>query len=150
MSSIPQRLYNEVMMADNFTCVYCGVRTPEITIDHFVPRSQNGPDNLHNLFCACTNCNFRKGDRMAHEASMVPRFGRFLRPATRKALAQPQRRVAVAIDPERSTKIIALARERKDDGKYRYSANEITRMVGGAAAVVKGLIAAERQAIAHQ
>lgn len=146
MSSIAQRLYNEVMMADNFTCVYCGLRTPDVTIDHFVPSSQSGPDNLHNLFCACPTCNYRKGDRMAHQVGMVPRFGRFLRPATRRvAAARVTPLIPTVEDPERAAQIVVMAKEVKEDGAYRYSANQILRIIGGSASAVKSLIATQRK-----
>lgn len=85
MFSIPQRLYNEVMMLDNFTCVYCGRRTPDVEADHLIPKSRGGPDILHNLVAACPQCNRRKGDRQLHETEMRLRFGRFLRPTRRAA-----------------------------------------------------------------
>lgn len=124
MSSISQRLYNEVMMADNFTCVYCGVRTPEVTVDHFIPRSRGGPDVFENLYACCAPCNNRKSDRPAHDVGMAPRFGRFRRIVSRPPIIADMR----VYDGER---IAAIAAERKADGTYSYSANAICRMVGG-------------------
>jgi hypothetical protein len=126
--SISQYLYNQIMMADDFTCVYCGVRTPDIEVDHFVPRSFGGPDVLHNLFACCPRCNGIKKDRPAHIAGIVPRFGRFLDPAlvvmdVEKRVAKPEPRDI------RINQIKVLASSRNDDGTYQFSASEIMKMV---------------------
>lgn len=49
-------------------CFYCGVRFSDEpdrdrTIDHRVPRSRGGPNNLINMVFACRACNERKADR---------------------------------------------------------------------------------------
>jgi hypothetical protein len=75
--AVTRNLYNQVMMLDNFTCVYCGLRTPDITVDHYIPRSLGGPDVLQNLVAACFSCNSSKSDRAPYEIGFVPRFGRF-------------------------------------------------------------------------
>lgn len=160
MSSIPQRLYNEVMMADNFTCVYCGERTPDVTIDHFVPQSYGGPDVLHNLFACCWPCNSRKSDYAAHEVGMAPRFGRFATanepiepslaalmrnvPRRRFGTIRKSERIRVAdrwdSEEERVGRILDLAGARKDDGRFQFSANAIVKMVGGARTPILMLI----------
>lgn len=57
---------------DHNQCQYCGSRFPtnELSIDHVVPRSQNGPDTWQNLVCACVKCNSRKGGRTPDQARM--------------------------------------------------------------------------------
>jgi 5-methylcytosine-specific restriction endonuclease McrA len=57
---------------DNNKCQYCGDRFPtsELSIDHVLPRSQNGPDTWENLVCACVKCNSRKGGRTPEQARM--------------------------------------------------------------------------------
>ncbi len=57
---------------DHNRCQYCGDRFPtsELSIDHVLPRSQNGPDTWQNLVCACVRCNSRKGGRTPEQASM--------------------------------------------------------------------------------
>jgi 5-methylcytosine-specific restriction endonuclease McrA len=57
---------------DHNQCQYCGSRFPtnELSIDHVVPRSQNGPDTWQNLVCACVRCNSRKGGRTPDQARM--------------------------------------------------------------------------------
>jgi len=49
---------------DNFTCQYCGRSAPEVVleIDHKLPRSKGGKNNLENLVTACRECNRGKGD----------------------------------------------------------------------------------------
>lgn len=46
-------------------CFYCGeVAT---TIDHFVPRSKGGSDDIANLLPCCRRCNCRKGAKPPQE-----------------------------------------------------------------------------------
>ncbi len=58
---------------DHNQCQYCGNRFPtsELSIDHVLPRSQNGPDTWQNLVCACVKCNSRKGGRTPEQARMT-------------------------------------------------------------------------------
>jgi|UniRef100_A0A7C4KKS2 5-methylcytosine-specific restriction endonuclease McrA len=60
----------EVFRRDNFTCQYCGKRTPELTIDHVIPRHLGGQHNWMNVVTACPACNHRKGGRTPEEAGM--------------------------------------------------------------------------------
>lgn len=155
MSSIPQRLYNQVMMLDNFTCVYCGKRTPDVGIDHIIPRYVNGPDALHNLVACCPSCNARKRHHQLHEVGMRLRAGRF-----GHSLARPNhKRIDPPVDipeppaphpvllswEERVAHAESLARERDDNGKYRFSANKIRDIVGGNGAKIKALVAEIRK-----
>ncbi len=57
---------------DHNQCQYCGCRftTSELSIDHVIPRTQNGPDTWQNLVCACVRCNSRKGGRTPTQANM--------------------------------------------------------------------------------
>jgi len=61
-----------VFARDDNRCQYCGRRfpTPELTLDHVVPRSRGGVSSWVNLVCACTRCNVRKGGRLPREAGM--------------------------------------------------------------------------------
>lgn len=58
---------------DKNTCQYCGGRpgTPELTIDHVIPRSRGGKGTWENCVLACVTCNRRKGSRLPHEVSMM-------------------------------------------------------------------------------
>jgi|TARA_R110002072_G_scaffold8014_11_gene42355 5-methylcytosine-specific restriction endonuclease McrA len=57
---------------DHNRCQYCGKHFPtsELSIDHVLPRSQEGPDTWENLVCACVKCNSRKGGRTPDQAHM--------------------------------------------------------------------------------
>ncbi len=57
---------------DHNQCQYCGCRFPtsELSIDHVIPRTQNGPDTWQNLVCSCVRCNSRKGGRTPAQANM--------------------------------------------------------------------------------
>ena len=45
----------------NWHCAYCGVKPNILTIDHVIPQSQNGSNEINNLLPACRRCNTRKG-----------------------------------------------------------------------------------------
>ena len=48
---------------DNFTCVYCGRKPPEVTLhaDHKVSIKDGGSNDIDNLVTACEECNAGKG-----------------------------------------------------------------------------------------
>lgn len=52
----------EVFKRDDFTCRYCGRKTPEVVleIDHVVPRCDGGTDDRINLVTSCWDCNHGK------------------------------------------------------------------------------------------
>ena len=58
---------------DSNRCQYCGkrFRTPELSIDHVLPRSRGGRTVWPNVVCACMKCNVRKGGRTPREAGMT-------------------------------------------------------------------------------
>ncbi len=62
-----------VFARDGGRCQYCGRRfpTPELSLDHVVPRSQGGLSTWENVVCACARCNARKGGRLPQEAGMT-------------------------------------------------------------------------------
>lgn len=45
-----------------YTCVRCGkkLRKGDVDIDHIIPQSYGGSDNLNNLQCMCKSCNRSK------------------------------------------------------------------------------------------
>lgn len=55
----------EFLKKFNFTCQYCGRKAPEVVfhIDHIIPRSKGGNNNLSNLTLACDDCNIGKGNK---------------------------------------------------------------------------------------
>ncbi len=63
-STISSKLRFDVFRRDKFVCQYCGACGPdvELEIDHIVPVSRGGTDDIKNLKTACFDCNRGKGD----------------------------------------------------------------------------------------
>ncbi len=67
----PRRLSKkEVFLRDHYTCQYCGKRSQQLTLDHVVPRRQQGPHTWDNVVAACGRCNLDKAGRTPEEANM--------------------------------------------------------------------------------
>ena len=62
-----------ILIRDSFTCVYCGVKSKKMTIDHVVPRVKGGKSTFENCVASCKECNSRKGSKTAREAKMFLR-----------------------------------------------------------------------------
>ena len=60
----------EVFNRDGHTCQYCGKKTRQMTLDHVIPRSRNGPHTWENVVSACVACNRHKAGRTPEEAHM--------------------------------------------------------------------------------
>lgn len=64
-TNIPRGLRHEVFKRDNYTCVECGARKSDgatLHVDHKVPVSKGGTDELDNLQTLCSDCNLNKSD----------------------------------------------------------------------------------------
>ena len=61
---------HEVFLRDHYVCQYCGRHTPELTLDHVLPRHLGGEHIWTNVVTACPACNHRKGGRKLDEARM--------------------------------------------------------------------------------
>lgn len=61
---LPPRIRYEVFERDGYTCQYCGAKAPDVTlhVDHIVPVSDGGTDDLSNLVTACEYCNLGKSN----------------------------------------------------------------------------------------
>lgn len=57
------RRIRELLIGGYLPCVDCGTRE-DLTIDHVVPLSAGGTNDLANLAVRCRACNSRKGPRM--------------------------------------------------------------------------------------
>ncbi len=57
-----------VLERDHYQCAYCGKTA--MTVDHIVPRSQQGTNTWKNTVAACGTCNQRKANRTLKEAKM--------------------------------------------------------------------------------
>jgi len=57
---------HEVFKKDNFCCVECGATNKEIIlhVDHIIPVSRGGTDELDNLQTLCESCNLAKKNRI--------------------------------------------------------------------------------------
>lgn len=54
----------EVYLRDNFTCQYCGLKSKpkDLTIDHLIPLSRGGLDEMVNYVTCCRQCNQLKSN----------------------------------------------------------------------------------------
>lgn len=61
--SLGPKLRYQILKRDNFTCVLCGKRAPEVDleVDHIIPKVQGGKDLPDNLRSTCSACNHGKG-----------------------------------------------------------------------------------------
>lgn len=62
---------NNIFIRDEYSCVYCGKRNIDLTLDHVIPVSKGGKNTWDNLVTACKSCNSKKGDRTPEEAEMT-------------------------------------------------------------------------------
>lgn len=53
-----------VFQRDSFTCSYCGAKPPEVVlqVDHILPKSKGGENEMGNYTTSCSLCNLGKGD----------------------------------------------------------------------------------------
>ena len=58
-----------ILRRDHFTCHYCGLVDGDLTIDHMIPISRGGQNQLTNLVACCFPCNIAKGS-MTHTEFM--------------------------------------------------------------------------------
>ncbi|MBI5191440.1 MAG: HNH endonuclease [Nitrospirae bacterium] len=62
---LKQSLRFEVMKKDNNKCVKCGNSPPDcvLHVDHIIPLSKGGTDDINNLQTLCSDCNLGKSNR---------------------------------------------------------------------------------------
>ena len=71
--SLPQTIRFEVFKRDKFTCQYCGKSAPDVIleIDHIIPVSKGGSNDIMNLVTACRECNRGKTNKNLDDNSTV-------------------------------------------------------------------------------
>lgn len=71
--TISKKLRFEVYKRDNFTCQYCGRKAPDVVlnIDHIVPVSKGGTNDIMNLITSCFECNNGKSNIPLSDESTV-------------------------------------------------------------------------------
>lgn len=57
---VSKKKRNKVFKRDGYQCLKCGTRK-DLTIDHIIPRSKGGNNELNNLQTLCRTCNIKKG-----------------------------------------------------------------------------------------
>ena len=64
--TIPSGIRYKVLKRDRHTCRGCGARAPdvELEVDHIIPISKGGTDELSNLKTLCKDCNIGKWNKV--------------------------------------------------------------------------------------
>jgi CRISPR/Cas system Type II protein with McrA/HNH and RuvC-like nuclease domain len=70
--SLSKKLRFEVFKRDGFKCQYCGSIPPNVIleVDHIIPVSKSGTDEIDNLITSCFDCNRGKSNR---ELTVLPK-----------------------------------------------------------------------------
>ena len=80
------RLYSQVAARANYRCEYClapeELSGKEFQVEHIVPVSAGGADELNNLALACFRCNLSKGTAQAEQLSPGDQPVRLFNPRT--------------------------------------------------------------------
>jgi len=63
--AISKKLRFEVFKKNSFKCIYCGRSAPDVLleVDHIIPVSKGGKNDLFNLVTSCFDCNRGKGKK---------------------------------------------------------------------------------------
>ena len=63
----------EIFKRDSFTCQYCGKSAPDVIlqVDHIMPVSKGGDNDITNLITACTSCNQGKKDILLDDDAAI-------------------------------------------------------------------------------
>lgn len=71
--NISKKIRFEVLKRDCFKCQYCGVLAADkqLHVDHIIPVSKGGSNELLNLVTACVDCNLGKNDRGLSDDAVV-------------------------------------------------------------------------------
>lgn len=63
----------EIFKRDSFTCQYCGKSAPDVIlhVDHIMPISKGGDDDITNLITSCESCNQGKKDILLDDDAVI-------------------------------------------------------------------------------
>ena len=77
--SISKETKVRIFARDNYCCKYCGRSRDDgvkLTVDHILPISKGGTDDLDNLWSLCQECNEGKGDLLLRKPiQKIPSVG---------------------------------------------------------------------------
>ena len=78
--SLPKSVRFEVFKRDKFKCQYCGEEAPNVIleVDHIVPVSKGGTNDIFNLVTSCRDCNRGKSDKKLDDDTVVKKQKRQL------------------------------------------------------------------------
>lgn len=70
---IPQSVRFEVFKRDKFKCQYCGRYAPDVIleVDHILPVSKGGKNEIINLLTSCFDCNIGKSDKLLSDETSI-------------------------------------------------------------------------------
>lgn len=100
----------EIFKRDDFTCKYCGRRSPDVVleVDHIHPVSKGGTDDEMNLITSCWECNRGKSDVPLAEAMTG---------------SDPHDKALEILERERQLQeynhVLAAARERREEESWQ-------------------------------
>jgi hypothetical protein len=100
----------EVFKRDEFTCQYCGRKSPEVVleVDHIIPLASRGTNDVVNLTTSCWECNHGKSDKPLGQIVTGE---------------DPHDRAVLLLERERQLAelnfVLALERERRDADAWR-------------------------------
>lgn len=70
---LSKKIRFEVLKRDGFKCQYCGASAPDVLleVDHIIPVSRGGTNDILNLITSCHACNSGKSNRELSDKSVV-------------------------------------------------------------------------------
>ena len=74
-TSLSKNIRFEVFKRDSFKCQYCGRSAPDVIleVDHVVPVSEGGDNDLLNLVTSCRDCNRGKSNKKLTDTTAIDR-----------------------------------------------------------------------------
>jgi hypothetical protein len=66
-SKLWKEISKTIFKRDNYTCKYCGQIGGRLEVDHVIPISKGGTNDLSNLTTSCRKCNRQKKDMSVEE-----------------------------------------------------------------------------------